>query len=151
MFSPPRSGQSRHQQRTGGTQCSLETAENGRPLDGGQQALTFGPIALRLSAEFHRPCLGYQSSILIILGRSRKRRIDAFEHEINCIAIELLPNCFERHRGGVRCADCGEVDFELARKKNRREFKKQSVAEFGLIDAGGGASSVSEATSQPFS
>src|SRR5271165_3754701 len=47
------------QERAGGRKLAPESADHRRPLGGGQQALSFGPITLRLVAEMYRPGLGY--------------------------------------------------------------------------------------------
>src|ERR1700746_1293005 len=101
----------------------LLSAKNSRPLHGAQKPLACGRETLGLIPDFHRPSLKHRA---LRLSRSAgEGRIDSGKNQINRLTIELVFDRIEFDRCGVRRADRGKANSELARKENRRQLKKQ--------------------------
>ncbi len=77
--------------------------------------------------------VGAQCIVFIYLGRIP---IDAVQNRVNSFTITTLFHRVECRGCRVRCADFGRMDFKLASKKDRHEFKKERIAEIRLFAMG---------------
>jgi hypothetical protein len=96
-----------------GSKLFSRLAKNSRPPYRSHKSLPAGPITLRLVPELQRPTLEHRSLAWTLLGRAREHRIDAREYQINCLAINLVPDCLEANRCGGRPI-CGGYNSVLA-------------------------------------